>query len=636
MDRIRILIVEDEAIVALDMKLQLQELGYHVVGTAASGGQAIEAADQLAPQLVLMDVRLQGDMDGIAAAQAIRDRHDIPLIFLTSHSDNETVRRAAETAPYGYLTKPYQIKELRAGIEVAMTKARMERQLREADRWFAHTLQCVSDGVILTDMNGSIRFINPAAEQLTGWTLEDASGQAIAQVVRTGPAGHLPPQEGHTAHRLAEVLRSGRAAPVSYALQLLPRQGEPRVVDESAGPVNDRQGARLGAVLVLRDASQRLVLEAELRASESRFRNAFDHAPLGMALVSFAGDFLQVNDAMCSLLGRTREATRLLNCGELTHEADRAHEAERLCELALVETGVVQFEKRFQRPTGAPVWTLVSVSMLRAGGQASCYLYQVHDLTSQKAAAEQLAVLADERLRREASDLANAAKSEFLSRVSHEMRTPLNAVMGFAQLLQLQKAAPQPESVGRYADHIPAAGKHLLALVTDLLELNQAGQGQLKITTSPFALARVVAEALDLIRGQAAAHGVEIDVDIDADLMVMADIQRLRQVLVNLASNAIKYNRQGGMVRLRGRLTEAGSVRVTIEDNGIGMTATQLDQLFQPFNRLGAENSTVPGTGLGLVIARSLVIEMGGSLTLESTSRAGTTVTIVLRCAQGQ
>lgn len=158
MDRAAILIVEDEAIVALDLKLSLEELGYEVTGVASSGEQALRAFDERPPQLVLMDVRLQGAMDGIATAQEIRRRQPVPLIFLTSHSDDDTVQRAARTAPYGYLTKPYQIRELRAGIEVALTKSRMERQLREADRWFAHTLHCVSDGVVVTDPAARIRF----------------------------------------------------------------------------------------------------------------------------------------------------------------------------------------------------------------------------------------------------------------------------------------------------------------------------------------------------------------------------------------------------------------------------------------------------------------------------------------------
>jgi len=630
-DRASILIVEDEAIVALDLRLQLQELGYQVVGVAASGQQAIDDAARLQPQLILMDVRLQGPLDGIAAAQAIRQRQDVPLIFLTSHSDDDTVNRAARTAPYGYLTKPYQIKELRAGIEVALTKARMERQLREADRWFAHTLQCVADGVVVTDVDARVRFLNPAAERLTGWSAEEAAGRSVADIVQLRAA---PGQAAVDASGLvAGVLREGRPAPVAHARPLVSRSGADTFVDETAGPVDDDAGRRLGAVVVLRDATLRMAQEAQLRASEARFRDAFDFAPLGMALVSFGGEFIQVNDALCRLLGRSRDALQGMSQVSLTLAADRAHETERLHGLATDETGVVQFEKRYLRPSGDTVPTLVSVSLLHDAGQAACHLYQVHDLTEQQIAAERLAALTDERMRRQASDLANVAKSEFLSRVSHEMRTPLNAVMGFAQLLTLQRAATDPARVGEYAQHIHAAGEHLLALVSDLLDLDSAAQGKLKLTAVPVALDEVVGEAMHLVRAQAVAHGIAIDTQVPAGLQVMADALRLKQVLLNVASNAVKYNRQGGTVRVHATRGPVGDVVLTVADGGIGMTPEQLDRLFQPFDRLGAEQSTVPGTGLGLVISRSLVEAMGGSLGVASTSRSGTTVTIALQAA---
>lgn len=629
-----ILIVEDEAVVALDLKLQLQELGYVVAGIAASGEQAIDAAAALAPQLILMDVRLQGKIDGIAAAESIRRSHEIPLIFLTSHSDADTVQRAARTAPYGYLTKPFQIKELRAGIEVALTKARMERQLREADRWFAHTLQCVGDGVLVTDSEGKVRFLNPAAEQLTGWWVEDAVGKPVGDIVRLSSPKGPAPQRRDTAQEVRNVLRDGRPTPVAHALSLLSRDGAEKLVDETIGPVDDDGGQRLGAVLVLRDAAQRVEQESRLRASEARFRSTFDFAPLGMALVSFAGEFMLVNDAMCALLGLTRDDLRHLNQSTLTWEPDREHESLRLHELDVSAAGVVQFEKRYHRPSGGePIWTLVSVSLIHDADQPSCYLYQVNDLTQQKKAAEHLAALVEERMRREATEMVIASKTQFLSRVSHEMRTPLNAVIGFAQLLQIQQVTADPANVGKYAGHIHAAGTHLLGLVTDLIDLDRSAEGTLKLESAPVALASVVEEALRLLRDEATAHGVELDARVDELLTVMADPRRLRQVVLNVVSNAIKYNRQGGEVQIRAqRLPEAG-VSLTIQDHGIGMTREQTDRLFQPFERLGAENTTVSGTGLGLVISRGLVTEMGGNLSIESESRSGTRVTITLRAA---
>ncbi len=624
-----ILIVEDEAIVALDLQLQLQDLGYIVVGIESSGDAAIAAAAASQPSLVLMDVRLHGAMDGIEAASAIRRKHDIPVIYLTSHSDSETVRRAASTAPYGYLTKPYQIKELRAGIEVALTKARIERQLRDSDRWFARTLQCVSDGVILTDEGGRVRFVNPAAEELTGWSIEAAMACELSEVVHFAPGG----PEGGVRAVLHEALHDGRATPVQHAVAMTAKNGTARVVDTTAAPVDDDQGKRLGAVLVLRDAAERVAQEVRLRESEAQFRLAFGAAPLGMALVSFNGVIIQANEALHRLLQAPPSVLRGANHTLLTPEADRAHEALRLQELGLAPGHVVQFEKRYQRPLdGTLVWTLVSVSLLHQHERPTCYLYQVHDLSEQKVAAERLAELAEERMRREASDLANLAKTDFLARVSHEMRTPLNAVIGFSQLMQMDEQMA-PTTTHAYAGQIRNAGEHLLALVNDLLDLSSAAQGKLKLTLQPLPLSELVSQALPLLEVEAASHGIALAAEVDPAWRVMADPRRLRQVLLNLLSNAIKYNREGGYVRVHVSRAESGRVRLQVEDGGIGMTPDQLARMFQPFERLGAERTTVQGTGLGLVIARSLVIEMGGSLAVRSTPRQGTTVTLELVAA---
>ncbi len=626
----RLLIVEDEAVVALDMSMQLRGMGYDIVGIAASGESAVAMVARGAPDLILMDVRLQGVLDGIETAAAIRRQRDVPVIFLTSHSDDETVQRAAATAPYGYLTKPYQLKELRAGIEVALTKARMERQLREADRWFAHTLQCVADAVVVTDKEARLRFMNPAAERLTGWAAEEAAGLALADVVQFTGEG-----QADAGVLVQTVLQRGRPVAPSHGVALRCRNGMQRMVDHSAGPVDDDAGQRLGAVLVLRDAAERMAQEARLRASEERFRNAFDHAPLGMALVSLAGDFIQFNDALCRLVGASPELLRSTGWRQLQSDADRGRESERLRELlGAAAGGVLQFETRLQRlDGGAPVWVLASVSLLHDGGRPSCHLVQLHDLSAQRAAAEQLAELAQERLGRQASELASKAKTEFLARVSHEMRTPLNAVIGFAQLLQLQQAGgavDAPGKVGLYAQHIRAAGEHMLALVSDLLDLNRVAQGALKMQPRPLALRDAVAEALALLGTVAHTHGIALVAEVAPALRVLADPTRLRQVLLNLGSNAVKYNRQGGSVRFVAQALGGGMVQLRVEDTGIGMTPEQLQRLFQPFERLGAENTGIPGIGLGLAIARGLVVEMGGTLEVSSQPRAGSVVCLAL------
>jgi PAS domain S-box-containing protein len=386
-------------------------------------------------------------------------------------------------------------------------------------------------------------------------------------------------------------------------------------------------------VLVLRDATQRVAQEALLRASEERFRGAFDNAPLGMALVSFSGAFIQVNEALCHLLGASAEMLKSQSHSSLSVEADREHEAQRLTELMTSRQSVVQFERQYLRLDGGPpIPTLVSVSLMREGDQLTCHLYQVHDLTEQKQAAERLAELADERMRREASELANKAKSEFLSRASHEMRTPLNAVIGFAQLLEFQQGS-DPQKSTAYAKHIKTAGEHLLHLVTDILDLNSASQGTLKMRPQSMGLDGAVDEAVQLLSPLSDAHGIGVRTSVRPGLVVLADPTRLRQVLLNLGSNAIKYNRQGGDVHFEADRLPDGRVRLIVEDTGIGMTREQMERLYQPFERLGQERTKIPGVGLGLVIAKGLVGEMGGTLEVSSQPRQGTTVTIDLPSA---
>lgn len=630
MPKPRLLIVEDEAVMALDLKLQLEDLGYEVQGIAASAEQALAQVRRQTPDLVLMDIRLQGALDGIEAAHLLQIQHPqspVPVIFLTSHSDDDTVQRAARTGPYGYLTKPYQIRELRAGIEVALTKSAMQKQLREADRWFAQTLQCVTDGVVVSDLHGRVRFINPAAEALTGWRMEQAVGVAVADIVR------FEPRAPDAQDLIDTALQRGRPMPVRHGLTLRSSSGALHCVDETAAPVKDEAGQPLGSVLVLRDASQRVAQEARLRASEERFRHAFDDAPLGMALVSLAGEIIQVNEALCRLLGSDAARLRRLGHAAITAPEGQAHEQQRLQELAHTAASVVQFERDYLPPGGGgPLPTLVSVSLLRDAGQASCYLYQVHDLRAQHAAAQQLADLAAERMRREASELAHSAKTTFLSRVSHEMRTPLNAVVGFAQLLQMQKPL-DPEKVQTYASHILSAGEHMLALVSDLLDLNRAGQVGVAIKLQPVVLASVVQESLMLVEGLAGTQGISLHTDVALELVVMADPTRLRQVLLNVLSNAIKYNREAGSVTLRAGRLASQRVWLKVQDTGVGMTSQQQERLFQPFERLGQERTRIPGSGLGLIISRSLIQEMGGSLELSSEARHGTQVTLELPAA---
>jgi len=236
-----------------------------------------------------------------------------------------------------------------------------------------------------------------------------------------------------------------------------------------------------------------------------------------------------------------------------------------------------------------------------------------------------------ERQARELVEAASRAKTEFLSRMSHELRTPLNAVLGFSQLMRHDAAQPLARAQDERLQHIECAGQHLLALVNDVLDLSRVEARQTTMTLETVNLHDEVSESLALLSATALRSGVTLNA-ADVGVLVTADRLRLRQVLLNLLGNAVKYNRAGGRVDVAW-VSRCKDCQITITDTGCGMTPSQLAQLYQPFNRLGAESTGVEGTGIGLVIVRGLVELMHGHLQVDSVMGRGTVVTLTLPLA---
>ncbi len=381
--------MEDESIVAMDMECQLQEIGYVVCGICDNGIDALLQARKERPSLILMDIVIKGTIDGVEAARQIERGLNIPVVFLTAYSDPETVERAAKAAPYGYLTKPFQIKELNATIEVALYKAALERQLRDSEQWFAALLRCVVDGVIATDDRGLIRFINPAAEALLGWSLAEGVGRDSADVALFENTKGSPMESP-----VRRALNQGTVAGIEFGTLLITRNGEKIPIDNSAAPIKDEDGNTLGAVMVFRDVRDRLAMEEKLRQSEERFRNAFDFAPVGMALIGLDNRFLQVNGAICKLLECFEADLIGVDQSYFSYSRDAERERDLMYEVLAEKVTTAQFEKRYRTSKGKDIWTLVSVSLLKQGDKPLCYLCQINDLTERKDIEFELARLA--------------------------------------------------------------------------------------------------------------------------------------------------------------------------------------------------------------------------------------------------
>jgi PAS domain S-box-containing protein len=242
-----ILIVEDEGVIALDIRATLGRLGYTVAAVAATGSEAITRVEELRPDLVLMDIHLRGEMDGVEAARAIRDRFGVPVIYLTAFADAATLQRARITEPFGYLLKPFEERELHIVIEMALQRRDLQRRLQESERWLAATLRSLGDTIIATDAQWHIRFMNPAAEQLTGWSAPEAAGRTLSDVVRVS----LP--SAPRALSTGAVPTSGGTAQG----MLVARDGTRIAVEETSTLIRDPDGTVIGVVIAIRDVSNR-------------------------------------------------------------------------------------------------------------------------------------------------------------------------------------------------------------------------------------------------------------------------------------------------------------------------------------------------------------------------------------------
>lgn len=260
MEKIRILIVEDEGLIARDIENMVKNADYEVCGVVSTGEEAIEKAKKTQPDLILMDIILRGNMDGVEAAERIRDHFNIPVIYLTAHTDENTLDRAKLTEPQGYTLKPVEQKELLTVIEMALYKHQMEMKLREREAWLATLLQSIGEGVIATDRSGNITFMNPVAEKLTGWRQEESITKPLTSVL------HLVDEDNGKLLRISipELLSDKARNPVDGNIQIVNYE-EKIPIELSATLIKDAKDNISGLVLVLHDLTERKRYEEKLR-----------------------------------------------------------------------------------------------------------------------------------------------------------------------------------------------------------------------------------------------------------------------------------------------------------------------------------------------------------------------------------
>ncbi|MEN3369263.1 MAG: hypothetical protein V7609_1406 [Verrucomicrobiota bacterium] len=434
-----------------------------------------------------------------------------------------------------------------------------------------------------------------------------------AELKTRAPLDITHPEDWDQTKQFAEAMLGGTAR-ASMEKRYIRKNGEMIWATRTACIIRDETGQPHHFLIMVEDISERKRAEEALSESKRRLETALETNQLIMdnsqdviCTIDESGRFVTVNKASEALWGYTSAELEGHAYIEWVHPEDRPKTIEAAGKIR-VNGKVVDFVNRYVRKDGSIVDVLWSASWSDSKKMMFCV---AHDVTERSRIEKAL------REAKEDADRANRAKSEFLSRMSHELRTPLNAILGFGQLLERQN--PTEKQLAR-VHHITSAGRHLLNLINEVLDISRIEAGNLQLSVEPVSLSEVLEETLDLMRPLASDRSMELSVgaELDGEQYVLADRQRLKQVLLNLLTNAVKYTPVGGKITISADASKPETMRVIVTDSGSGIPAQKLTRLFTPFDRLGAEQSGVEGTGLGLALCQRLMQAMDGAVGVSS------------------
>jgi len=480
---------------------------------------------------------------------------------------------------------------------------------------------------IATDAKGVIQIFNVGAERMLGYTAAEVMNKITPadisdpeEVIARAKALSVELGTAITPGFEALVFKASRGIEDIYELSYIRKDGSrfPAVVSVTA--LRDAQGAIIGYLLIGTDNTARKQVEEKLRWTEEGFRLMVESVTdAAIVMLDSEGRVVSWNTGAQRIKGYSAEEI-VGKHFSMFYPATEVEQGAPQRDLdAAAAQGRFEVEGWRLRKDGSLFWANVVFTAIRdAAGNARGFAKLTRDLTERRLVEQTLT------LAKGTAEKANLAKSEFLSSMSHELRSPLNAILGFAQLMQSDASPPTPAQKASI-DEILRAGWYLLELINEILDLAQIESGKLSLSKEPTSLAEVILECQAMIEPQAQARGITMTFpQFAVPCFVEADRTRLKQVLINLLSNAIKYNTAGGtvVVDCDGCHTP-GRIRLNVRDTGPGLAPEKLAQLFQPFNRLGQERGAEQGTGIGLVMSKRLVELMGGVLGVESTVGVG-------------
>lgn len=631
MAKSRILVVEDNRIIAEDIKNNLEEMGYEVCAVATNGESALRLAQEQSPDIAIMDIRLGKGMNGIEAAGHLQQLYNIPIIYLTAHADEDTLSKAKLTEPYAYLIKPFNVDELQSAVEIAVYKHRAQTKIRENQQWLETTLNSIGDGVIATDDKGFVKFMNPVAEKLTGWDQKAATGKPLDKVF------HIINEKTRRTvdNPVAQVLKTGKIVGLANHTVLINRNGREIPLKDSGAPIFFNEKQFKGVVLVFQDDTKSRLTEKMLRWSKERLQLAMESAVEGSWEIDPASGKLEF-DALCfKILGFD-------GCGgddlkswwlQRIHPDDREQVQSGLA--AILDGSQKQFiiDYRIANKEGWYLWInsrAKTLTKTERSVKKQIVLGILRDITDRKNS--------DEEKERLHSRLRQAQKVEALGTlaggIAHDFNNILASVIGFAEL-SLDETETGSVLHENLTD-ILASGMRARDLVRQILMFSR----HVECEFQPTRLNVLVKDSLKLMRATIPTY-VTIKEEIqDIPLTVMGNSSQINQIIVNLCTNGLHaLEQKPGVLKIcldSVHLTEVTQLqfmeipsgkyaRLIVQDNGKGIDPDYMEKVFDPYFTTKDQDK---GTGLGLAIVQGIVKSHNGHILVDSILGHGTTISI--------
>jgi len=516
------------------------------------------------------------------------------------------------------------------------------KQTLENQKRLASLTNIVFDSVIAIDRKGTILTINPAVEKVFGYSSNELIGKNVNILM---PESYFSDHEGY----LDNYLNTGEKKVINMVSEVTGKRKDGSLFPLELSVSESIEDDKKIFVGILRDISERKLNELAIESANRERNLILNTAGEGIYGLDLKGNITFVNPAACKMLGYSEEELWGKPQHSTIHHShpDGTEYPREECPIyAAVKDGKDhhETEKVFWKKDGSSFPVEYMSRPIIDKGELIGTVVTFTDISARKAAENELHMAynkLEERIEertqelnsaKEMAESHNQAKSEFLSRMSHELRTPMNAILGFAQIMNESQKDPLSNSHKSRLNQILKAGNHLLELINEVLNLARIEAGKISVSLEPVRIDELVRDVLNVTKPVAEKFGIELIDEISAyeNFDVLADKTRLNQVLLNLVSNGIKYNRKEGSVTLSLAFKNPDRIIIQVTDTGMGIPSEKLEKIFEPFDRLGAENSNTEGTGIGMTISKKLVELMNGNLTVKSEPGIGSCFSVSL------